>query len=179
MDDGLLNTLATWFLYFVIYSIIGWLMEIIYCAIKSKKYVSRGFLFGPWCPIYGTGAVLFILATEWLNLPWFLNFFVVMIICAGLEYITSVLMEKIFDTRWWDYTDDHKMTINGRVALETSIEFGIGGLVILYLVHPVVVGMVAGLPELMRNVIAGALALVMLVDFILTVLDEWQKKVKR
>ena len=100
---------------FITYSIIGWVIEEIDILILQKKVVNRGFLIGPYCPIYGFGSLFIILfLNKYLDDPIVL-FFMTMISCGILEYLTSFIMEKIFKTRWWDYSDE-KFNINGRIC---------------------------------------------------------------
>ncbi|UKI48764.1 MAG: putative ABC transporter permease [Clostridium sp.] len=102
-------------LYFFTYAFIGYVCEVIYCSIPKKKFVNRGYLYAPICPIYGYGAVIVILCFDWLTkYPW--GFVLVaiggMLLTSLLEYLTSFVMEKIFHMRWWDYSN-HKFNIKG------------------------------------------------------------------
>ena len=92
-----------YFLLFLIYSIAGWLIETIGEIFKSGKLVNRGFLIGPYCPIYGYGVILITFLLSKYKDDVFLTFVLAMVICGILEYLTSYLMEKIFHARWWDY----------------------------------------------------------------------------
>ena len=120
---------------FFIYSILGWIVEIINGLIQTKKIVNRGFLIGPYCPIYGIGVCLLTaLLSKYANdIP--ILFFMSMLICGTLEYFTSYIMEKVFKARWWDYSK-RKFNINGRICLETLIPFGIAGVVLVKYVNP-------------------------------------------
>ena len=123
------------FLLFIVYSILGWTMEMISCYIRTKKLVDRGYLIGPYCPIYGFGATLIVLLLEkYLNDPIIL-FIMAMLICSVLEYMTSYFMEKIFKARWWDYSN-RKLNINGRICIENSIAFGLIGIALIYYINP-------------------------------------------
>ena len=122
-------TIVTYVLYFFFYSAVGWLGESIYCSVGARKWVNRGFLKGPMCPIYGTGALaMAITLTPVKNLdirvPMFghdvlitplLVFIAGMVVCDIVEFITSVLMEKLFHARWWDYSNK-KFNIQGRIS---------------------------------------------------------------
>lgn len=123
------------FLLFILYSFLGWLMEVILVSIQTKKPTDRGFLIGPLCPIYGVGALLItILLNKYSNdLP--ALFIMATILGAILEYFTSYIMEKTFKTRWWDYSDK-KYNINGRISLTTSIGFGILGVILIHILNP-------------------------------------------
>lgn len=125
----------TYFLLFIIYSIIGWILEILFSLVELKKIVNRGFLLGPYCPIYGAGCLLLvILLSKYANDPLVL-FALSILICSILEYLTSWIMEKIFKLRWWDYSN-MKFNINGRICLETMVPFGIIGVIVVKYVNP-------------------------------------------
>ena len=125
----------TYFLLYFIYSIIGWFLEVGLAFYEHKKFVNRGFLIGPYCPIYGVGCLLLtILLSKYINEPGVIFAFSIFI-CATLEYLTSYLMEKIFKLRWWDYSN-MKFNINGRICLETLIPFGIIGVLAVKYISP-------------------------------------------
>ena len=152
-----------YFLLFIFYSFIGWIIEIINELITEKRYVNRGFLIGPYCPIYGCGVILMILLlNRYLNDPVVL-FIMAVVICSILEYFTSYIMEKIFKARWWDYTE-RKFNINGRICLETMVPFGIGGLIIMYFVNPFITGVLNMIPTVLLKLISIILFVVFLVD---------------
>ena len=120
---------------FFTYSIIGWIIESIYVSITEKKLVNRGFLIGPYCPIYGCGALGMILYLDQYKDNIITVFFLAVILCSILEYLTSYLMEKIFKVRWWDYSNK-LFNINGRVCGENAILFGLFTIIIIYLIEP-------------------------------------------
>ena len=91
-------------LVFFIYAFAGWIMETISISIRNKKFVNRGFLIGPVCPIYGYGVVLVSLLLQKYQNDIIVTFFMSIIICGFLEYFTSYFMEIIFKARWWDYS---------------------------------------------------------------------------
>lgn len=125
------------FLLFIIYSFLGWCVEVINSFLHSKGFVNRGFLIGPYCPIYGVGLLLIIYFLKEYTDSYLVLFVMSMFICMILEYFTSYVMEKLFNARWWDYS--HKrFNINGRICLETTIPFGLGGMGIMYIVNPLI-----------------------------------------
>lgn len=131
----------TYFLLYFIYSIIGWFLEVGLAFYEHKKFVNRGFLIGPYCPIYGVGCLLLtILLSKYINEPGVIFAFSIFI-CATLEYLTSYLMEKIFKLRWWDYSN-MKFNINGRICLETLIPFGIIGVLVVKYISPFLINTV-------------------------------------
>lgn len=153
---------------FLIYSIIGWLMEVIFALIEEKKFINRGFLIGPYCPIYGTGVLLVtFLLDDYLDKP--LGLFILsIVICSLVEYIVSFLLEKIFNTSWWDYSDK-KFNINGRICLETMIPFGLGCLLIMYVVNPFFVDILSKIPDYIINIIAIFFIVIFITDVIISI----------
>ena len=93
-------SLVTSFIYLAIYSLLGWILESIYCSILFKKLTNRGFLTGPFCPIYGFGSIFILLFISFLPQNIFIVSLGGLFISTLLEYLTSVVMEKIFKTRW-------------------------------------------------------------------------------
>lgn len=151
----------------MLYSFLGWGMEVILTLIKDKKFVDRGFFLGPYCPIYGYGMLLIVfLLRDYTNNPLVL-FILAMVICLVLEYFTSYFMELIFKARWWDYSDK-KFNINGRVCLEYAVFFGLGGLFIMYLVHPLVIGIVSKFSKISLLIVGIILLVIYIVDNIIS-----------
>ena len=163
----MLNTLAFYFVLFIIYSFMGWCMEMMVCYCASKKLVNRGFLIGPVCPIYGYGCLIItILLRRYLDDPIVL-FVMAIVLCCILEYFTSYLMEKLFKARWWDYSD-RKFNLNGRICLENAILFGVLGLLLSYVINPFVVKMLGFVPTIIFNICALVLFVVFLVDNVIS-----------
>lgn len=153
------------FLFFLIYSILGWISEVIYGFIFEKKFINRGFLIGPMCPIYGFGAIIMMLyLTQYRENP--LTVFIMgAVICTVLEYITSYLMEKIFKARWWDYSN-YKFNVNGRVCLYLSCLFGLGGVVTVCFINPIIINLIKLIPNTIMLIISSILFILFLLDVI-------------
>ena len=152
---------------FFIYSFAGWVMETVQISIRQKKFVNRGFLIGPYCPIYGTGAILItFLLKKYVPDP-FALFVMAILVCGTLEYLTSYFMEKIYHARWWDYSQ-RKFNINGRVCLNTIIPFGLLGMFIMYVSNPFLIGKFEALPELTLNILFWVLLAIYLLDNIVS-----------
>ncbi len=154
---------------FILYSLIGWIGEMIYCYIYDKSFVNRGFLCGPICPIYGVGALFIIFCLDGVKDNIFLVFILGLIGCSVLEYITGYLMEKLFMAKWWDYSD-HRFNIKGRVCLLNSIIFGIGSVIIIYLIHPLVMLFVNGLSKVEVVVLGVSLIIYFVFDYVFSFL---------
>ena len=165
---------------FFTYAVLGWIMEVTVGITERKKFVNRGFLIGPYCPIYGAGgtAITFFLQ-KYVNDPIVL-FCVAIVICGVLEYLTSYIMEKVFKARWWDYSKK-KFNINGRVCLETIIPFGLLGCLIIYVINPFVLSMLNRIPTDILNLIAKIIAVIFIVDFIISyfIIARLRKTVKQ
>ncbi len=157
-------SIASYFLYFIIISVCGWFMEITLQLVQKHKFADRGFLIGPYCPIYGMGALLITIVLTDLKEHPFALFCVAIVICAVLEYSTSYVMEKLFHARWWDYSNE-KYNINGRICLETIIPFGLLGLLLIYIVNPFIFNGLANVPQTMLNIVAITLAVFFAIDF--------------
>ena len=156
-----------WFILFMIYSFIGWVIEMIDRAVIDKNVVNRGFLIGPYCPIYGFGALsMIILLRRYLDDPIIL-FFMSMVIFSVLEYATSYFMEKIFKARWWDYSNN-RFNLNGRVCLETMIPFGFAGLIAMYIVNPFFMKCISMTPDIILTIAFILLEAILIIDLSLS-----------
>lgn len=122
-------------MFFIIYSFLGWILESIYKTISQKKPVNSGFLYGPFCPIYGIGAIIMYLFLYDFKGNTFLIFCLGFVVLSVWEYLVSVLLEKFFHTRYWDYSHK-KYNLQGRVCLANSIYWGILGIVFMQFIHP-------------------------------------------
>jgi len=121
---------VNYFLLFILYSFLGWIIETLVTAITNKKFVDRGFLIGPYLPIYGTGALAIIIMLKPYHNDYLILFVMSVIVCSIIEYLSSYFMEKIFKARWWDYTNI-PFNINGRICLLYSVAFGFMGTIII------------------------------------------------
>ena len=165
----MLVQIKIYFLLFITYSIMGWFMEVCVSLIKLKRFVNRGFLIGPYCPIYGCGAILItFLLRKYLSDP-FTLFIMAILLCGVLEYLTSYGMEKIFHLRWWDYSKK-KFNLNGRVCLDTIIPFGVLGMMIMYITNPFFLGQFSLLSSEALNTIFYTLLSIFVVDNIVSLI---------
>lgn len=155
------------FLIFWIYAFAGWLIESFGSLFFKKKFVNRGFLIGPYCPIYGIGVVFITLFLSRYENDIIALFFLSAILCGTLEYLTSYFMEKLFKARWWDYSN-MKYNINGRICLETLSLFAIAGVFIIYVTNPILKKGLALLSPLAIHIITGILFLLFIIDFIVS-----------
>lgn len=176
----MLITLRDYFLLFLFYAILGWIIEVIYAYATKKKLTNRGFLIGPYCPIYGIGAVLIIvLLSGYKNHPAGM-FVLAIVIASALEYFTSFIMEKLFKARWWNYSKT-KYNINGRVCADTMIPFGIIACIIMYVINPVVISFMNNISGSTLDIIAIVCAAALLTDIITSfnIVNNFKKTIKR
>ena len=151
------------FLIFMIYSIVGWILEALLAIVCLHKFVNRGFLLGPYLPIYGAGAILMILLLDrYKDKPALLVLFS-MLICSTLEYFTSFILEIAFNTRWWDYSNGF-INLHGRICLETTVLFGLLGALIIYVVNPFFAKVLDRLPVQITNILFYVLLVIILLD---------------
>lgn len=157
----------TLFIYFIIYSFLGWVIETIYCSLAEKRYVPRGFLNGPLTPIYGFGAIGLIFLLQDIKTV-SLVFLSGVVATSFLEYVASYLLELIFDMHWWDYYGD-KYNLNGRIKLKNSILFGILSIILMYFIHPLVINLLSMLSYFNKQVLSVTLFIAITIDTVITV----------
>lgn len=142
-------------------------MEVTCKLIEKHRFINRGFLIGPYCPIYGWGCIAIILLLYKYKEDPVTLFIMSMVICTILEYFTSFIMEKLFSTRWWDYSTK-KFNINGRVCLDTMIPFGILGCLVVLIINPFFSNLILKLPNIIINITAIILFIIFIVDNIVS-----------
>ena len=155
-------------LWFLLYSCIGWVYESILVSVLERRWVNRGFLNGPICPIYGAGAVLGILLLSGLKGHPILIFLISALGASMLEYVTSWAMEKMFHARWWDYSD-YRFNIQGRVSLLGAVVFGAAGVALVELVQPWVAQWTVLVPMRVLHALCLCFAVAFVVDMVVTV----------
>ena len=152
---------------FLLYSFLGWVVESIYCFIVDKKFVNRGFLIGPSLPIYGFGCLLIVFLLDRFRENPVILFVMATFICSVLEYITSYIMERIFKTRWWDYSH-MKFNLNGRICLLNMMFFGVLALVMSYLVNPFVLSVIDKIDTRLLKIFTVFFLIVFIVDVLVS-----------
>ena len=157
-----------YFIWFVFYSCAGWVYESTLCSITDKKLVNRGFLNGPVCPVYGVGAVAVIFFLN-DNQSSYLELFITgAVLACTIEYLTSVILEKLFHAKWWDYTR-YKFNIHGRVCLLGAIVFGTFSVVLIKFIQPIIEGYTNLVPNGVLICVAVGTSLIMAIDLVFTV----------
>ncbi|ADY13290.1 putative ABC transporter permease [Sphaerochaeta globosa] len=149
--------------YFFCYAIVGYLVEVAYCSLIEKRFVNRGFLHGPYLPIYGFGAIsILLLFQNWAAHP-LLVFLLTFVLASILEYLTSFLLERLFNAKLWDYST-YPYNLHGRVCLLNSTLFGLLGLLVIYVLHPLLTTALQRLDIQLLDSFSSAIILVISID---------------
>lgn len=127
-------TITQWLLFFFVYCFFGWIFESTYVSVKKHKFVNRGFMRGPFLPLYGSGAILILFVTIPVKDNYVLMYLLGAVAATILEYATGVAMEKIFKVRYWDYSHN-KFNFRGHICLSSSVAWGFLGIFLVKVVH--------------------------------------------
>ncbi|HPS82363.1 MAG TPA: hypothetical protein PLP25_10960, partial [Candidatus Limiplasma sp.] len=154
--------------YFYLYAFVGWCAEVAFAAVKNGRFVNRGFLNGPVCPIYGVGLV----AVLWALSPFQHNLLALylgaVVLTTGIEWATGFFMEKLFHQRWWDYSR-MPLNIGGYVCLLFSLVWGVACVFIVEVLHPLVARLVLMLPQPWSVLLLAVFSATLLADVCVTV----------
>lgn len=156
--------------YFIIYSIAGWALESVYRSFCERKLINTGFLNGPFCPIYGIGTIIMFLFLQQFENNIIILFIISFLVLSIWEYFVGVLLEKIFKTKYWDYSDQ-KININGRVCLFNSICWGILGILFVKYIHPFVERNLYLMNPLILKIIVAIITVMFIIDTIISIIS--------
>ena len=163
-------TTGQWVLLFFFYCFCGWVWESCYVSLRQRRWVNRGFLHGPLLPIYGSGAIIILFVTlpveDDLRLVWLMG----MLAATALEYVTGVVMERLFQVRYWDYSNQ-KFNLNGHICLSSSIAWGFFSILLVRFLHPPVGRLLADVPAWLVDPAAIVLTAVFSADVVRSVQD--------
>lgn len=164
---------------FMFYSFVGWCVEVAFAAVNKGIFVNRGFLNGPYCPIYGIGVTI-VVSSLWKVKDNTLYLFLGSVVLTTLlEYLTGLILEKIFNNKWWDYSDV-PFNIKGYVCLKFSILWGLACTLVVGEIHPKVYNLIKLIPEKFGYIFIIIFLLSFLIDIIATVriVLEFNRKIK-
>lgn len=153
---------------FFLYAFLGWCTEVSYAALRTGKFVNRGFLNGPVCPIYGCGVVVVLAGLEPLKGNFVLLFLGSVVLTSALEWATGFVLEKLFRQRWWDYSDK-PFNLGGYICLEFSVMWGFACLFVVDILHPSIEFFIRLIPHTLGWVLLGLFSAAMAVDLAATV----------
>lgn len=160
-------TVVQWIFLFYLYSFIGWIYESLYVSIKEKHWVNRGFLLGPFLPLYGCGAVMMLFVSIPFHRSLILTFIAGCIGATALEYVTGVLMESLFKVRYWDYSN-RKFNFRGHICLAATMAWGVFTVLLTRVIHKPIEGILFQAPYEVIRVITIVLSIYMVADFTLS-----------
>lgn len=160
--------LSQLFLYFVIYSFLGWVMETCYCSIVERRLVARGFLYGPICPIYGGGVTLMVLFFTPLKDNLVLFYVVAVAVMTSWEYFVGWILEVTTHVKYWDYSQ-FRFNLKGRVCLWVALTWGVLSYIVIFFIHPPIQGLCESLPTWLEFMLCGVFLALLSVDAVLTI----------
>lgn len=163
------DTIVYYITYLIIYSFAGWILESVCKTIDQKKWVNSGFLNGPFCPIYGFGAIIMLLCLNFLKEKTILLFSAGFFILSVWEYLVGVLLEKVFKTKYWDYSR-LKFNIHGRICLKNSLFWGVLGVLFIRYMHPFIERYIKILPINLLLYVDIVIGIAIIVDLVFSIL---------
>ncbi len=161
-------TMYKYILFFLIFSFSGWLMEVIFKFIQNGKFVNRGFLVGPVCPIYGVCGLIFYFIFSNISYNFLSVFVISFLLCAAMEYFASYILEELFHARWWDYSHK-KYNLNGRICLRNLLFFGAMGCFCVYFFNSFVLDIIDNIPSPYSVTLAYVLLPIFIIDVVVSV----------
>lgn len=163
-------TIHQWCLIFFIYSIMGWIWECLYVSARQKKWINRGFMHGPFLPIYGVGAVLLLKVAGPFGLDWWKIYLIGMISCTVMEFVTGLLMESFFQVRYWNYSHE-PLNIKGHVCLGVSMTWGAVAIFLNAFIHRPVEKLIFNMSDALIETSVELLIIVFVIDFTLSFIE--------
>lgn len=155
--------------FFIIYAVFGWCLEVVYQAVELGKFINRGFLNGPYCPIYGVGVIIVIGCLNPIKDNILVLYIGSVLLTSALEFVTGFILEKIFHQKWWDYTDEH-FNVMGYVCLKFSLLWGVACLIVVRMIHPLIERFVNWIPHTLGIILLIAVYIGFISDIVMTVL---------
>lgn len=156
--------------YFLIYAFLGWCMEVVYAAFKTKSFINRGFLNGTVCPLYGAGAVFVIISLDPVKNHPFLIFILSMLITTTIEFLTGLILELLYHKKWWDYSM-RKFNIKGYVCLEFSLIWGALCLLVYDILQPFITYPINHIPHIVGIWLLLALVIAFIIDIVISTIQ--------
>ncbi|MEG0764743.1 MAG: hypothetical protein RR403_01745 [Pseudoflavonifractor sp.] len=160
--------LSLLFLYFMVYAFLGWVMETTYCSLGNRRFVARGFLYGPLCPIYGVGVLMMICWFAPLTGHPLVFYLVSVVAMSAWEYLVGWFLEVTTHIKYWDYSNI-KFNLHGRICLPVSLTWGLLSYGVIFWLHPLVGGLIDRIPLFPRHIIAIVLFLLLAADAVATI----------
>ena len=163
-------TVTKWVLLFYVYCFAGWIWETCYVSVRAGRFCNRGFLHGPFLPIYGSGAMVILLSTFAVRENLWLVYVIGTVSSTILEYLTGEAMQRIFGVRYWDYSG-HRFNLKGHICLGVSLGWGLFSVLLVRFINPPVAGVIEAMPQQIAEVLTHALTAVIAVDATVSVFE--------
>lgn len=158
-----------YYAYFLIYAFLGWCMESTIYTYKEKRFVNRGFLNGPLCPVYGIGMVIIIFFLQPYQDNLIILFTLGMVLASALEYITGFMLETLFHARWWDYTKK-KFNLQGYICLQNCLAWGVLCVVMINFIQPMIHQFVVSIPSRLFLTLTSITMVILVIDITFTLM---------
>ncbi len=166
MDYSVYEILAL----FLIYAFLGWCVEVIYHAVVKGSFINRGFDIGPLCPIYGFGALAVILFLEPLRSNWGAFYIASVLFTTLIEFLTGFLLERFFNEKWWDYSDE-PFNIKGYICPRFSLIWGFACVIVVYVIHPTIMGIISIIPITLGTALLAVCYVTFAADLVVTLIN--------
>lgn len=160
---------------FMIYAFLGWCLEVAYAGLNSGRFINRGFLNGPYCPIYGFGVLIVTTLLNPLKNNLLILFFGSVVITSSIEFLTGLILEKIFSKRWWDYSNV-PFNLMGYICLKFSIAWGLGCMFVVEYIYPIVLKLIDWFPQYSGSLLLAISVCWMTIDLAATIDLAWDEK---
>lgn len=160
------------FLIFLFWGVVGWVIEVIDMRIEAGEFQNRGFLYMPFCPIYSIGMTVATVGVGGIKNSYLMLFAFGVIFCSVFEYVVGGILEKLFHSKWWDYSH-MRFNIKGRVCLRNAVLFGFGAIVVFRFVEPVVESVIALIPVNIRILLTVVFGIALVIDTIASARRAW------
>ncbi len=171
------NELFQWFWVFFIYAFVGWCVEVVFHALSEGKFINRGFLNGPVCPIYGFGVLIVALCLEPVKDSILYLFIGSVVLTSALEFITGFILEKVFNDKWWDYSKE-PLNLCGYICLRFSLVWGLACVLIVDVFYPLTIELIEYIPQTFGIVMLAFFTLLMLTDMTITIVETFKLRKK-
>ena len=166
------------FLIFLFWGIVGWLIEVVDMRIEAGEFQNRGFLHMPFCPIYGVGMAVASVGLSGVKNSYMILFAFGVIFCSVFEYIVGGILERLFHSKWWDYSH-MRFNIKGRVCLRNAILFGFGAILVFRFAEPMVESVILLIPVKIRVLITVIFGVAFAIDLVFSARRAWAYRAKQ
>ncbi len=173
-------TLFEWFYFFCWWSLFGWFLEVIVRTLETGGFENRGFLNGPFCPIYGFGVSMIIKILSPIQNHLLLLYITSAVMCSSFELFVGVLMQKLFHAKWWDYSSE-KFNFKGFICLRITLLWGVGSVMVIKIVNPMIMKGIDHIPHMFGNILSCFIMLIVVTDLAATLSDirNFNKRLKQ